>query len=105
LTPTARVRLQRPSARRCANTACPQWFFNAFGPILQPNICILLDVGTRPEAKSIYHLWKCFDLCSSVAGAAGEIQADTRGKWGLGPALLNPLVACVPQKVAVSNQC
>src|SRR5438477_5626065 len=24
-----------------------RWFFQAFGPILQPNICILLDAGTK----------------------------------------------------------
>ena len=33
-----------------------RWFFNAFGPILQPNICVLLDVGTQPGPTSIYHL-------------------------------------------------
>jgi hypothetical protein len=31
---------------------------NAFGPILQPNVCVLLDVGTQPGPTSIYHLWK-----------------------------------------------
>ncbi|CAG8772523.1 7073_t:CDS:1, partial [Dentiscutata heterogama] len=25
-----------------------RWFFNAFGPILEPNICVLIDVGTEP---------------------------------------------------------
>ena len=54
----------------------------------QPNICILLDVGTRPEAKSLYHLWKAFDLNSNVGGACGEI-ATFKGKTWLG--LLNPL--------------
>lgn len=66
---------------------------NAFSPILQPNVCVLLDVGTRPENKSIYYLWKAFDLNSNCAGCCGEIVADTGGKWGVGPALLNPLVA------------
>lgn len=57
---------------------------------LQPNICVLLDVGTRPHPKSIYHLWKAFDKNSNVGGACGEIRADT-GKHG--SALLNPIVA------------
>ena len=35
-----------------------RWFFNAFGPILQPNVCVLLDVGTKPTGTSIYHLWR-----------------------------------------------
>jgi chitin synthase len=53
-----------------------RWFFNAFGPLLNPNgmstwilflaftyldaqVCILLDVGTKPTGTSIYELWKC----------------------------------------------
>jgi chitin synthase len=52
-----------------------RWFFNAFGQILQPNVCILLDVGTMPRAKSIYHLWKAFDINSNVAGACGEVSS------------------------------
>ncbi|KAE8212026.1 hypothetical protein CF327_g4281 [Tilletia walkeri] len=80
-----------------------RWFFNAFAPVLQPNVCVLLDVGTRPEAKSIYYLWKTFDLNSNAAGACGEICADTKGKWGIGPALLNPLVAAQNFEYKISN--
>jgi chitin synthase len=80
-----------------------RWFFNAFGPVLQPNICILLDAGTRPENKSIYYLWKTFDLNSNVGGACGEICADTKGKWGVGPALINPLVAAQNFEYKISN--
>jgi hypothetical protein len=65
-----------------------RWFFNAFGPILQPNVCVLLDVGTMPGPTSIYHLWKAFDIHSNVGGACGEIVA-LKGKWGMN--LLNPL--------------
>jgi len=57
-----------------------RWFFNAFGPLIQPNgvlfsstsggtvlirirsVCILLDVGTKPTGTSIYALWKCEHL-------------------------------------------
>jgi chitin synthase len=35
-----------------------RWFFNAFGRVLNPNICVLLDVGTKPSDKSIFKLWK-----------------------------------------------
>jgi chitin synthase len=52
-----------------------RWFFNAFGKALNPNVCILLDVGTRPAGTSLYHLWKAFDTNSNVAGACGEIIA------------------------------
>ncbi|KAG2062463.1 chitin synthase 2, partial [Suillus decipiens] len=67
-----------------------RWFFNAFGPILEPNVCVLLDVGTMPGPTSIYHLWKAFDINSNVGGACGEIVA-LKGKYG--QYLLNPLVA------------
>ncbi|KAG8919708.1 Chitin synthase, class 1 [Tulasnella sp. 417] len=67
-----------------------RWFFNAFGPVLLPNVCVLLDVGTMPGPTSIYHLWKAFDINSNVGGACGEIVA-LKGKYGLN--LLNPLVA------------
>ena len=68
-----------------------RWFFNAFGPILEPNVCVLLDVGTMPGPTSIYHLWKAFDINSNVGGACGEIVA-LKGKYGLN--LLNPLGPC-----------
>jgi len=65
-----------------------RWFFNAFGPILQPNVCVLLDVGTMPGPSSIYHLWKAFDINSNVGGACGEIVA-LKGKYW--EKLINPL--------------
>ena len=65
-----------------------RWFFNAFGPILQPNVCVLLDVGTMPGPGSIYHLWKAFDINSNVGGACGEIVALKGTYW---EKLLNPL--------------
>ncbi|KAF2443044.1 glycosyltransferase family 2 protein [Karstenula rhodostoma CBS 690.94] len=77
-----------------------RWFFNAFGRALNPNICILLDVGTKPGPKALYHLWKTFDNDSSVAGAAGEIKAG-KGKGWLG--LLNPLVASQNFEYKMSN--
>jgi chitin synthase len=67
-----------------------RWFFNAFGPILSPNICVLLDVGTRPGNSSIYHLWRTFNRQANVGGACGEICV-MKGKACMD--LLNPLVA------------
>lgn len=77
-----------------------RWFFNAFGRALQPNICVLLDVGTKPEPTALYHLWKAFDQDSNVAGAAGEIKAS-KGKNMSG--LLNPLVASQNFEYKMSN--
>ncbi|EHA47318.1 chitin synthase 2 [Pyricularia oryzae 70-15] len=77
-----------------------RWFFNAFGKALNPNVCILLDVGTRPGGNSLYHLWKAFDTDSNVAGACGEIKAM---KGRLGQNLLNPLVASQNFEYKMSN--
>lgn len=77
-----------------------RWFFNAFGPILQPNICVLLDVGTRPGNTSIYHLWKAFDANKHVGGACGEICVM---KGTACVDLLNPLVAAQNFEYKMSN--
>lgn len=45
--------------------------------MLQPNVVVLLDVGTKPGNKSLYHLWKTFDLNSNVGGAV-SIQLARR---------------------------
>ena len=52
-----------------------RWFFNAFARSLNPNVCILLDVGTRPGMTSIYHLWKTFDKDSKVGGAVSDWES------------------------------
>jgi chitin synthase len=78
-----------------------RWFFNAFGPLLKPNVCVLLDVGTKPTGTSIYELWKCFDSHSNVGGACGEICVDT-GK-GCSLLLTSPLAASQNFEYKMSN--
>ena len=68
--------------------------------MLQPNVVILLDVGTRPGAKSLYKLWKAFDMNSNVGGACGEIAVYKGRRWS---ALLNPLVAAQNFEYKMSN--
>ncbi|PSR97018.1 chitin synthase 3 [Coniella lustricola] len=77
-----------------------RWFFSAFGRVLDPNICVLIDAGTKPGGNSIYHLWKAFDLEPMCAGACGEIKAmlGTGGKN-----LINPLVAAQNFEYKMSN--
>ncbi|WWD18233.1 hypothetical protein CI109_102683 [Kwoniella shandongensis] len=77
-----------------------RWFFNAFGACLKPNVCVLLDVGTQPGPDSVYHLWKAFDINSSVGGACGEIVALKGMFW---KNLLNPLVAAQNFEYKMSN--
>lgn len=77
-----------------------RWLFNAFCPVLDPNVVVLLDVGTKPDNHAIYNLWKAFDRDSNVAGAAGEITA-MKGKGWIN--LLNPLVASQNFEYKLSN--
>lgn len=76
-----------------------RWFFQAFGQVLDPNICVLLDAGTQPGKDSIYHLWKVFDVEPMCGGACGEIKVMlSRGKK-----LLSPLVAAQNFEYKMSN--
>ncbi|WFD18416.1 chitin synthase [Malassezia caprae] len=77
-----------------------RWAFNAFSAILQPRICVLIDVGTKPKPRSIYRLWETFDRDENVGGACGEIVA-LKGK--MGHALANPLVAAQNFEYKLSN--
>lgn len=76
-----------------------RWFFQAFGEVLDPNICVLLDAGTKPGRTSIYSLWKAFDLEPMCAGACGEIKAMLEH----GKKLVNPLVAAQNFEYKMSN--
>lgn len=77
-----------------------RWCFNAFGPVLQPHIYLLLDVGTKPRNRSIYRLWEAFERDANVGGACGEIVALKGKLWH---ALLNPLVGAQNFEYKLSN--
>ncbi|WFD32423.1 chitin synthase [Malassezia sp. CBS 17886] len=76
-----------------------RWVFNALGRHLQPEVCVLMDVGTKPGARALYHLWEAFYNNPNVGGACGEIHAMLRH----GIKLLNPLVAAQNFEYKVSN--
>ncbi|KAF3349064.1 hypothetical protein VD0002_g8478 [Verticillium dahliae] len=77
-----------------------RWLFNAFGRILNPEICILLDAGTKPSPRSLLALWEGFYNDKDLGGACGEIHAML-GKGG--KKLLNPLVAVQNFEYKISN--
>ena len=76
-----------------------RWLFNAVGKMLNPEVCVLLDAGTKPGHKSIYYLWEAFYNDSWLGGACGEIHAMVEG----GKKLLNPLVAAQNFEYKMSN--
>ncbi|KAI1389687.1 glycosyltransferase family 2 protein [Hypoxylon trugodes] len=77
-----------------------RWLFNAFGRILNPEVCILLDAGTKPGSKSLLALWEGFYNDKDLGGACGEIHAML-GKGG--KKLMNPLVAVQNFEYKISN--
>ncbi|KAF2712216.1 glycosyltransferase family 2 protein [Pleomassaria siparia CBS 279.74] len=77
-----------------------RWLFNAFGRILNPEVTILIDAGTKPGPRSLLSLWEAFHNDKNLGGACGEIHAML-GKRGKG--LLNPLVAIQNFEYKISN--
>jgi cellulose synthase/poly-beta-1,6-N-acetylglucosamine synthase-like glycosyltransferase len=94
-----------------------RWLFNAIGKMLnvcspfavssklfltryqQPEVCVLIDAGTKPGHKSIYYLWEAFYNDPHLGGCCGEIHAMIKG----GKKLLNPLVAAQNFEYKMSN--
>jgi chitin synthase len=76
-----------------------RWLFNAIGQMLQPEICVLIDAGTKPGHKSIYYLWEAFYNDENLGGCCGEIHAMINK----GRKLLNPLVAAQNFEYKMSN--
>ncbi|KAI5959468.1 uncharacterized protein KGF55_005296 [Candida pseudojiufengensis] len=76
-----------------------RWCFQAFAPILNPKIIMLLDVGTKPAKDAFYHLWKNFQD-PTVAGACGEMKVSLGENKKL---LMNPLVAAQNFEYKISN--
>ncbi|KAK6001438.1 hypothetical protein QM012_002769 [Aureobasidium pullulans] len=77
-----------------------RWLFTAFGRILNPEVCILLDAGTKPGHKSLLALWEAFYNDKDLGGACGEIHAMLGPRW---KNLANPLVAAQNFEYKISN--
>jgi chitin synthase len=77
-----------------------RWLFTAIGRILNPEVCILLDAGTKPGPKSLLSLWEAFYNDKNLGGACGEIHAMLGRGWRN---LINPLVAGQNFEYKISN--
>ena len=77
-----------------------RWLFNAFGRVLNPEVCILLDAGTKPGHRSLLALWESFYNDKDLGGSCGEIHAMLGHGW---KKLLNPLVAAQNFEYKISN--
>ncbi|KAJ3282861.1 Chitin synthase, class 1 [Borealophlyctis nickersoniae] len=80
-----------------------RWFFKAFSSLIEPRVCVLIDVGTRPKEDSLYALWKAFFRNEQIAGACGEIRADLGSGLQYFKSIMNPLVASQNFEYKISN--
>lgn len=53
-----------------------RWLFNGFCRQMNPNVCILIDAGTKPGHKSLYHLWNAFHNDKNLGGR--DLRLETR---------------------------
>lgn len=67
-----------------------RWALQAFGRILDPKICVFLDVGAEPSRTSIYHLWKAFDQHPTCGGVSALTKVFMTTAQNL---LTDPIVA------------
>ncbi|KAJ3078324.1 Chitin synthase, class 2, partial [Rhizoclosmatium hyalinum] len=77
-----------------------RWFFNGVCKVLEPEVCVLLDVGTKPTKESLWHLYRTFQRNENVAGACGEVYVELGNHW---QNLMNPLVAVQNFEYKISN--
>ncbi|KAB8215287.1 chitin synthase-domain-containing protein [Aspergillus novoparasiticus] len=79
-----------------------RWLLNAFSRILNPEVIVLLDAGTKPGPKSLLSLWEAFYNDKTLGGACGEIHAMLGPRWQKDQCL-NPLVAAQNFEYKISN--
>lgn len=77
-------------ASNCGKLNSYRWLYNGFARVLEPNITVHLDVGTKLGKQALFKLWKEFDLEPMLAAACGEISCSMGGNW---LNILNPIVA------------
>ncbi|CAI7589892.1 hypothetical protein N7533_009893 [Penicillium manginii] len=77
-----------------------RWLFNGFSRILNPEVVILIDAGTKPGKKSLLALWESFYNDKNLGGSCGEIHAMLGKGW---KNLMNPLVAAQNFEYKISN--
>ena len=48
---------------------------------IQPEVCVLIDAGTKPGHKSIFYLWEAFHNNHTLGGCAGAFEPATLFCW------------------------
>lgn len=67
-----------------------RWMYHAFARVLNPEVVVNIDVGTRVKPRSQLTFWEAFYNGKDIGAVCGEIYCSFRGRW---TDYLNPLVA------------
>ncbi|CAI7647972.1 unnamed protein product [Penicillium manginii] len=75
-----------------------RWIFNAFSRMLNPEVVVLLDAGTKPCKESFLMLWQSFYNDENLGGACGEVHPIMKKT-----SFMNPFVAAQNFEMKKSN--
>lgn len=53
-----------------------RWFFQGLCKYLRPELCLMLDIGTKPLTRSVYKLYKYMQVSKNCGGCCGEIEVE-----------------------------
>ncbi|KAJ4215847.1 hypothetical protein FSOLCH5_011428 [Fusarium solani] len=67
-----------------------RWLYNSVSRILNPEVVVHLDTGTKIEPNGLMAVWNKFYNDKDLGGVCGELKASTGKTW---TNILNPLVA------------
>ena len=59
-----------------------KWFFQGICKFLKPKYCLLLDIGTRPDAYAVQKLYQYMISNKQAGGVCGEIEIDVAADPG-----------------------
>lgn len=78
-----------------------RWLYTAFGKIINPEVVVCIDVGTKLAPKALLSMWEAFYNDKDLGGACGEVYCLLGRRLRN---LLNPLTAAQNFEYKISYQ-
>lgn len=74
----------------CGKLNSYRWLYTSVGRIINPEVVVHLDTGTKIETDALFKVWNRFYNERDLGGVCGELRPSMGGSW---KNILNPLVA------------